>query len=195
MRGSLHASKMSAMKFPIDQQRRGHDDAVHDEIGILGEKRLHRQAAEAGPGHDVFHDERAAQQRGERVAENGQQRIDGVAERVLVNHPAFAEAARAGGGDVFGAQRVEQVGAHLAHDAGQVGGGEHERGQNQMMREIPELLRRRHQVVNRTLRAADGKPAGDGREPQRQQRQQNVRHGQTDETPSANSRGPPTNLF
>ena len=180
MRGSLHASSRSATKFPIDQQRRGHDDAVHDQIGILGEKRLHRQPAEAGPGHDVFHDERAAQQRGERVAKNGQQRIDGVAERVLVNHPAFAEAAGAGGGDVFGAQRVEQAGAHPAHDAGEVGRGEHDGRQNEMMRAVPELLRRRHEIVERALRAADGKPAGGRRKPQRQQRQQHIGHGQAD---------------
>ena len=68
-----------------DQQRRGHDDAVHDEIGIFREERLHRQPSEPGPRHDVLDDERAAQQRGERVAENRQQRIDGVAKRVLVD--------------------------------------------------------------------------------------------------------------
>ncbi len=64
--------------------------------------------------------------RGERIAENRQQRIDGVAQRVFLNHPAFAQAAGAGGGDVFGAERVEQAGAHPAHDAGEVGRGEHD---------------------------------------------------------------------
>ena len=58
-------------------------------------------------------------------------------------------------------------------------GGEHERGQNEMVRAVPELLRRRHEIVKRALRAADGKPAGGRREPQRQQRQQHVGHGQT----------------
>ena len=48
-----------------------------------------------------------------------------------------------------------------------------------MVRAVPELLRRGHEIIKRALCTADGKTAGRSREPQCQQREQHVRHGQT----------------
>ena len=62
----------------------------------------------------------------------------------------------------------------------QIRGRQHQRGQNEMVRAIPKLLGWRHQIVQRALRTTNGKPAGGGREPQRQQRQQHVGNGQSE---------------
>ncbi len=70
---------------------------------------LRERVADALPLEGRLGEHGAAQQRGDLQAHDGDDRDQRVPERVLAHHPAFGHAARAGGLDVVGAQRLQQV--------------------------------------------------------------------------------------
>ena len=69
-RGGFHLFQTDARVAPREQnisdkishhqQRGGHDDAVHHEVGIFSKESLDGQASKTGPRHDVFYDESSA---------------------------------------------------------------------------------------------------------------------------------------
>ena len=72
--------------------------------------------AEPRPLEHALGDDREGDDRAELQAGDGDHRDHGVAQRVAEADGALGDAARAGELHVVGAQRLEHLGAHQAHD-------------------------------------------------------------------------------
>ena len=148
----------------------------------------HERVADAVEREDVLGDQRAAEQRAERNTEISDDRNDRIAQHVLEDDDALAQALCGGGADVVGAHDFEHGAARQPGDQGSVDRGERDRGQNVGLEAVIEPEERQpmqlqgKDLLQQDSDDEDGHTDGDGRQ---------NRHQDIDERISKNRRNDP----
>src|SRR5437773_8809081 len=143
--------------------------ALHERI-VARKDRVDHEAPDAGQREDVFRDHRAADQRAELEAHDGDDGDERILQHVAVDDRALGQPFRARRAHPVLAQRLEQARAQRARDDRRQRQPERRGRQHQRAQSRPALL-------ERIEIARDRQPAqGDTEEKDQQQREQEVRH-------------------
>src|SRR6266566_4219715 len=166
-----------------DEREGGDDDEVtHDDRVVALEDRLDHELPHAGNGEDRLDDHAAADEAGEREAEDRDDREQRVAERVLADHHALRKALGAGGLNVVLAHHLEHRLAHVAREAGEPAEGRDQDRQGEVRDEVPLLPPERQVLPRGRSQARDREPAElDTEEDHEHERQPEVGRGEAHE--------------
>ena len=112
------------------------DEDAHQHRIVAREDRVEGQAADAGPREHRLGQHRAGDQRPQVEADDGDDRQDGVPQRMHQHDAALRHALRAGIGDVFQAQHVDHAGARDPRDQRQVEDRQRDGRQDQVVQDV-----------------------------------------------------------
>ena len=139
----------------------GEGDVTHHH-GLIGDK------ADAVDGEQGLGNQGAGEQARQRAAHDGHQGDQGVAEGVVIDDLALAQALGPGGADIVGVEHFQHVGAGVAHQRAHGDDDQGDDGQHQMVGDVPELAPAVHQGVVAADHAGHVEPAQLHREHQLQ---------------------------
>src|SRR5216684_1256525 len=141
-----------------DDEEKGDQHEIGRHDGNIGKAdRLDDEDAHAGPLKDGLGDDGEGDDRAELQPGDGDHRNQRVLERMAEIDGAVGEAAGARELDVVGAQDLEHLGAHQAHDQGQLHEAEGDRRHDQRPQPVDGEKSRRPPAERHRLAAAEGR--------------------------------------
>ena len=146
---------------------------------IFPNKGLINEATETRIVHYILHQEGAAEQAGESVANRAEKGIEGVAEDVAKEDDFFGKPFGAGGGDIFRLEDIEDIGPKNAESASDTAQAENQSGQDEVVGDVEEFGGGGKKVVIQRGKSADGKPTGAGSHPNGKKGEKEFGNGQS----------------
>src|SRR6185437_12686134 len=132
-------------------EHRADDDRRRDDVVVARVDRAHREIADARPGEHLLDEHRAAEQRGEKKAEQHDHRRERRAERMAPDDAALGNAFGARGAHVVGRQRVEHRAALIAGDRGRGEQRERRRREHEVRDPVEQRTARRQVIVHHRI--------------------------------------------
>lgn len=140
IRGSIHIRSKSANKLPRMSITAPSRSPPHHHIDVETLNSLQEQLAQPRPIEEKLGNKRAAEQIGKLKAQDRDQGVDGVAQRVQPDHPPLWDPTGPRRLDVFLPQHIQEIAARNPLQPGKAGDAQGQRGQEQVAAQIQQLF-------------------------------------------------------